>query len=410
MKHLISAIFLAISLAGFGQNTISPYSIFGPGEIQNRGFTRANGMGGAGIALKSGENLNNLNPASLIGIDSLHFISEIGAETKFTRLSSNGHSDQGLTGNLKYLAIGFRYTKWLAGSLGVTPFSHVGYNITKKNNVEGTSSTYTSTYIGSGGISQFYYTNSLKISKNLSVGLNTSFMFGSLTQNENITATDIVPQYQITRMDYMKSFYFDYGLQYSFKTKKLDYSLGVVYSNRQKLRSKHILQVADESYTVLKSEESDADYLTVPESFGIGIGIKKVDRFTLATDYRFQRWSNVRYPVQYSDFEDSHRISVGMELTPWDRRVTNASYKNWVYRFGFNYETSYLKFGGHLIDDKNVSLGVSLPLPGRISNMSLTLKAGTRGTTSNKLIRENYALVQFGFCLNEFWFIRRQYE
>jgi hypothetical protein len=235
-------------------------------------------------------------------------------------------------------------------------------------------------------------------------------MFGSLTQVENIEATDIVPQYQITRMDFMRSFYFDYGLLYTFKTKKTDYSFGLIYANRQKLHSKNILQVTDESYAVLKNIETNTDYLEVPESYGIGIGVKRPGRFIAVADYRFQRWSQVRYPVQRSKFEDSHRVSIGLELSPWEKRVINTFYKNCDYRIGFNYETSYLKFGNNLIDDKSISVGVTMPLPGKISGLSLTLKAGSKGITSNHLIRENYAMMQLGFSLTEFWFMRRKYE
>jgi hypothetical protein len=410
MKHVIIVLLIFFYVTGQGQNTISPYSIFGPGEIQNRGFGVNQGMGGTGLSLKSGSYLNSLNPASYIGIDSLHVISEIGAEGKFSGLNSNGNRKSGFTGNLKYLALGFRYTNWLAGSIGVAPFSNVGYNVVRENFVEGTNSKYISTYIGSGGISQFYFSNALKIGKNLSIGINSSFMFGSLIQDENITQTEIVPQIQITRKDYLKSFYFDYGLQYSFKIKKLDYSLGLIYSNRQKLLSKHILQVTDENLSVLKSEEYDSDHLIIPANFGIGVGIQNQGKYTVVFDYRFQKWSDVKYPIQYDKFEDSHRFSLGVEFNPWEHRVVNKFYKNWDYRFGLNYETSYLRFGNNLIDDKSVSFGVGIPLPGHISKVSLNFKLGTNGTTANNLIRERYAMFQLGFSLNEIWFIRRKFD
>jgi hypothetical protein len=409
-KQVIFFVLTSIYLTAYGQNTISPYSIFGPGEIQNRGFGTSQAMGGAGISLKSGTSLNNLNPASLIGIDSLHFISEIGAEGKFSGLKASNKSTNGFTGGLKYLALGFRYTSWLAGSFGITPFSNVGYSVVKENTVEGTSSTYYSTYVGSGGISQFYFSNALKVTKRLSVGVNTSFMFGSLTQVENIAETNIVPQLEITRQDYLRSLYFDYGLRYSFKAGKLDYSLGLIYSNKQRLKSIHTLQVADANFSVIQGEQYNSKSLVVPEMFGIGFGIQKNERLTIALDYHFQNWSNVEYPMHHGQFEDSHRISFGIEFSPWEHRVINAFYKNWDYRFGFNYETSYLKFGNSLIDSKGLSFGVGVPLPGHISKMNLGFKTGINGTTANNLIRERYALVQLGFSLNEIWFVRRKFD
>ena len=52
-----------ISLAQ--QNTISPYSAFGIGEVQSQGFALNSEMGGLGLALRPNSNLNPMNPASL---------------------------------------------------------------------------------------------------------------------------------------------------------------------------------------------------------------------------------------------------------------------------------------------------------------------------------------------------------
>jgi hypothetical protein len=367
-------------------------------------------MGGAGISLKTSGELSSLNPASYAWIDSLHVISEIGTAGKFARLNSGGRISNGFSGSLKYLALGFRYTNWLAGSFGITPFSNVGYSVTRESSVSGTSSTYTSTYEGNGGINQFYFSNALKIGKNLSVGVNASFMFGSLTQVENIKETSIVPQLQITRKDYCKSLYLDYGLQYAFTVKKLEYSLGMIYSYKQKLNADHSIQVTNSSYSTIQSDKYNTDDIKIPAFFGIGVGVQNSERYKVALDYYFQKWSDVEYPIQKDPFRDSHRFSLGIEFSPWEHRIINTFYKNWDYRFGLSYESSYLKFGDNTIDGKSASFGVGIPLPGHISKMNLTFKLGTNGTTSSGLIRENYALIQVGFTLNEYWFIRRKFD
>ena len=410
MRQVYFVIFFVAVTAASGQNTISPYSIFGPGEIQNQGFTTNQAMGGAGISLNSGNALNRLNPASCTGIDSLHVISEIGAGAKFSGLSTSSHSETGFSGSLKYLALGFRYSGRFAGSIGVAPFSHIGYSIEKENYVEGTNAVYIAEYVGSGGINQFYFTNAFEVARNLSVGVNTSFMFGSLMQEEKISPTDIVPQMQITRMDYLKSIYFDYGLQYMCRLKKLDVSFGATYSHQQKLKSKHIVTVTNESYSTVGSDEYNSDHLIIPQKFGFGIGLENKGRYVAAFDYELQQWSGVEYPIQYNDFVNSHSFSFGIQVNPWEQRVINKSFKNWDYRFGVNYKTSYLKIGGRVIDDKSISLGLGIPLSGNVSKMNLTFKAGIAGTTDNNLILEKYALLQLGFSLNEFWFIRRRYD
>ncbi|MCG6186872.1 hypothetical protein [Maribellus maritimus] len=410
MKHLLLVLLVFVSIYVGAQTTVSPYSIFGPGELQNKGFSRSGSMGGTGIALKSGNNLNNINPASYTGIDSLRLIFEFGVKGKYYDLSSSGKSNTGYTGNFNYMALGWRYTNWFAGSLGVVPFSSVGYSVSKTNYVEGKNEQFISEYVGSGGISQAYFGNAIKINKNLSIGINASYLFGSLTQEENLIATGVVPSYQIVRQDFLKSFYFDYGIQYSFPVKKWNYSFGVTFSNQQNLKSSHLLKVYDANYSLVDYDEYDSDYLKVPTKIGIGIGIYNSDRLTFLADYNFQKWSGVEYPIQLSDFKDSHRFSVGSEFRLWENRITNRGYKNWVYRLGLSYETSYLNFGSKTISNKSVSFGAGVPVPGRISNVNWGVEIGSNGTLSNQLIKENYILFHLGFSLNEIAFLKRRYD
>ena len=410
MKRIIILFLIFSGFFANSQNTVSPYSIFGPGELQHKGFGRSQSMGGAGIALRSGGSLNNVNPASYTGIDSFRIISEFGLQGKMYNLASSGKSQSGYTGNFSYLALGFRYTPWMAGSIGIVPFSSVGYSVAKENYIEGMNSKYVSLYNGSGGISQFYFSNAINIGKHLSLGLNTSYLFGPLIQEENIQQTNVSPQLQIVRQDFLKSFYFDYGLQYTFTVKKLEFSLGAIFSNEQNLKSKHILNVYNSNLSLIQGESFNTDYLEVPMNWGVGLGIKNTDKYLFLFDYGFQNWSKVQYSTQFNAFEDAHRFSLGAEFRPWEFRAINKSYKNWIYRVGVNYQSSYLSFGNKVIEDKSVSFGAGVPLPGRISNLDWSIVLGSNGTTSNRLIRENYMLIQLGFNLNEVAFLKRKFD
>lgn len=407
IKQLFIVFLFLISFSGFGQNTISPYSIFGPGEIQTGGFGTNKGMGGAGIALESGNYLNNLNPASYAGMDSLRLVLEFGLEGKMYGISSANESTSGFEGNLAYLALGFKYTPWMAGSFGMVPFSSVGYSIDRTNYVEGMDHQYISNYQGSGGISRFYFSNAVKLLKRLSLGVNASYMFGPLVQEEYIEPTTIVPDLMIERKDFLRSTYFDFGLQYKFSTPKLDYSFGATYAFEQSLDSKHITTVYDNSSTLLSYNEENTDYLVIPDIIGVGLGIKS-DRNMFALDYTFQNWSGVQYPIQSDDFTDSHKIVFGAELNPWEHRIINPFYKNWTYRFGVGYESSYLKFGDSSVIDKNITLGLSIPLYGALSKIDFSITGGMNGTTSNNLVQEKYLKFNIGFSLNEIAFVKRK--
>lgn len=406
-SQLIVFLLIITGSSVMGQNTVSPYSIFGPGEIQTKGFGTNKGMGGAGIALESGNFLNNLNPASYVGMDSSRIIVEFGLEGKSYDINSNSQSTSGFEGNLAYVAMGFRYTSWMAGSFGVVPFSSIGYSINRTNYVEGLNEQYISNYVGSGGISQFYFSNAVQLWEKLSLGLTASYMFGGLIQEENIESTNIVPALTFERKDFLQSMYFDFGLQYKFNTDKRDYSIGVTYAFQQRLSSQHHVDVYDVSSSLIQTDEYSSDHVVIPQIIGLGFGVK-AKKYNLALDYTFQEWKGLDYPIQSGEFKNTHKFNAGMELNPWEHRAVNAFYKNWTYRVGMKYESSYLTFGNASIIDRSVTLGLGIPMYGALSKMDFSVTGGINGTTSNNLIQEKYLMFNVGFSLNEIAFIKRK--
>jgi hypothetical protein len=203
--------------------------------------------------------------------------------------------------------------------------------------------------------------------------------------------------------------YFDFGLQYKFATQKRDYSLGITYAYEQSFNSDHSVILYDYSGSIVNEEEDENDYLVVPETIGLGLGIT-AKSYTFALDYTFQKWSGVEYPIQSNEFKDSHKFNLGMELNPWDYRAINAFYKNWTYRFGAKYESSYLNFGGSSIKNRSFTLGVGVPMYGALSQMDFSITAGINGTKNNNLIQENYLIFNLGFSLNEIAFLKRKID
>ena len=60
-------------------NTNSPYTRFGYGELADRSFGAGRAMGGVGYGLRSSKQINPLNPASYSCMDSLTFLFDFGA-------------------------------------------------------------------------------------------------------------------------------------------------------------------------------------------------------------------------------------------------------------------------------------------------------------------------------------------
>ena len=404
---LLTIFSVFICIPGFSQNTRSPYSIFGPGELQSKGFGKNMGMGGAGIGMSSGNFINNINPASYSGFDSLNFVYEVGFEGKYSNFRSQGDKLNDYTFNFKYVAFGFRVTDWWASSIGIAPFSNVGYTITTSTDIEGVNDKFYSSYEGSGGINHVYWGNALKLG-HFSLGAHASYLFGSIVQDEHIVQpNNLFLPFIMQRTDYLKSFYFDYGLQYSFKIKKWDYTLGAIYSNEQRLTSRHQVNVLDESYDLKSSTEYKSKQLRVPEKYGIGFSMKKGSFIHVAGDYEFQKWSGLKYPTLKDGFLDSHRVAIGAETKPWGDAITLDWYKKLTFRAGANYEASFLRLNGTQIDKKGFTLGLGVPVKNTRSLLNFAIEFGEKGTVSNRLVRENYVLFHMNFAIDEIWFRKR---
>jgi hypothetical protein len=61
------------------------------------------------------------------------------------------------------------------------------------------------------------------------------------------------------------------------------------------------------------------------------------------------------------------------------------------------------------INDFGINFGASFPTGG-YSSMDASFKIGSRGTTDNNLIRENYMQFVIGATINDRWFIKRRYD
>ena len=159
----------------------SPYSRYGLGDLSGNNNAWNFSLGQTGIALRSPSHINYTNPASYGAFDSLSFVFEGGFSAESVRLTSRFQSTSRSYASLGYLSFGFPITKWWKTALGLVPFSDVGYNVlsTEESPSAGTILTL---YSGSGGINRFFWGNAFNITKDLSVGVNVSYLFGNATR------------------------------------------------------------------------------------------------------------------------------------------------------------------------------------------------------------------------------------
>ena len=127
-KLIISSLFLgAICLSASAQSgTNSPYSQYGLGLLsdQSQGFNR--GMNGLGIGLRSGNQVNYLNPASYSSIDSLTMLVDMGLSLQLTNFKEKGNKVNARNANFDYAVASFRLFPKFGLAAGVVPFTNIG--------------------------------------------------------------------------------------------------------------------------------------------------------------------------------------------------------------------------------------------------------------------------------------------
>ena len=157
-KHLF-LVFLLMLLAASAQaqnNTNSPYTRYGYGQLSDQTFGNSKAMGGITYALRDGYQINPSNPASYSAVDSLTFIFDGGVTLQNTNFSNGTTKLNAKNSSFDYIAMQFRLHKRLGVSAGLLPYSNVGYNLSQINNTGNPDSDNTITYSGDGGLHQLY--------------------------------------------------------------------------------------------------------------------------------------------------------------------------------------------------------------------------------------------------------------
>ncbi len=404
----LSLLFIAGN-AGAQNYTFSAYSAYGLGLLENNGISENFGMGSAGIALPSERYLNTINPASFYGIDSTSFIFEVGAFGKYSSLQSQGTSLDKLGASVRYIAMGFKITKWWGIAGGLAPFSTRGYSIVNTYTTNGYNDTYQSNISGSGSINRAYIGNAFSPFKNFSIGINASYLFGSLKQNEQITYPSIrYNGMNIVNSNYFSNFTYDAGMQYKATFGRHTILAGITYNPSQTLSVRTNKLVVDSPDT-LQNDRSVYANFTLPAAAGIGLGYYWKDQLKVFVDYKFQQWSKTNYHYEEAQLTDSRQYNIGIEFAP-ERRI-NTGYWNAVeYRAGFRHEDSYLVLRGTQIKESAVTIGLSMPLRNQFSKINVSAEFGQQGTIANQLIKENYIRFTLGLTLRDRWAPRPRYD
>ncbi|WP_277467103.1 hypothetical protein [Parabacteroides sp. PF5-6] len=394
-------------------NTNSPYTRFGYGEIADRSFAAGRAMGGIGIGLRTGKQVNALNPASYTSMDSMTFIFDIGAHLQFSRYTDGTNKETNRNGNFEYMAMQFPIHERMAMSIGLIPYSFVGYQFGEA--VSEGDLAYTETFIGSGGLNEVYGGLSIDIwKKRLSVGANVGYLFGTTTHQQNVVfPTGSAGNNIVKKQDLeVRDLKLDFGMQYTHPLSATEsVVLGAVFSPARNLNATYydVLQVGN---TLEKSDTITSQRFDLPNTFGVGASYMKKNKWVIGADVMYETWGEAHFLDQKGRFDDRLRIAGGAEYIP-DILARNI-FKRMRYRAGAHYSNSYttvdLSEGQYGYKEYGASVGFGIPIRTGFSSddnrsiINLSLEYVKVKPELSSMIDEQYFRITLNLTFNEMWF------
>ena len=425
----IIAVLIAIFVTDYAaaQTSVSsPYSAFGIGNISNVTNIRSRSMGGIGIGVRDNFTVNVTNPASYSRFDSTSFIFEGGASGHYITLMTDDIDERYSNATVSHLLFGFPVTKRWKSSVGLLPYSVMGYDAIDLSYLDNIGNTQY-VFQGTGGMTQAYWGNALQLFKFLSVGVNSSYLFGTMDRIQKISFPDSSDMINTLKNNAItvSDLYFDFGAQYHTvidSVKRINLVIGATYSPQQELsarRNKMVRSYIGELHGVpllidtISMTLNQPGTITIPQGFGFGFSLSRSNRWFIGADYQFGGWKNYSSFGESDSLTNSHKFRIGGQMTP---NPNSFSYVQRIeYRLGGHYTQSYLNLRNQQINGIGITFGVGLPVTSNMirrtrSMINLGVEIGRRGTLINGLIQENYFNIHIGISIYEWWFFKRRYK
>lgn len=417
----------------------SPYGRYGFGVLSNPALGASEAMGGISYGLRRSQQVNPGNPASYSELDSLTFIFDLGVSAQLSSMSDRVNSRDFYNGNLDYIALQFPLFRNMGGSVGLLPYSKVGYNFGNRRSLSDIQ--YLETYRGTGGLSQVYFGAAWEPFKSLSIGANVSYLFGNFSHSRistPVTSNALISEgknrFSIRELKY------DLGLQYSYNisnTKSITF--GAVYSPQITTKAdvySSVMNYTSDPYQspnlepvqIISSDTLSGEGFQIPQTFGAGLTYQ-TENFLVGVDGTYQLWKNSAYSSQLDGltdnnrYNDLYRINAGAEyvIDPYSQNFFNRI----RFRGGISYSNSYINvsvsnpessqnIGMGSFNEYGINIGLGLPFhdlrTGHLSMLNIGFGYSRQDPNSQFMVGQDMFKISVNMNVNELWFFKRQFE
>ena len=419
-------------------NAVSPLTVYGLGDLSEGYFAQNFGIGGSAIALREAFYINIANPASYTALE--YTTLEVAASYKVIQQTVK-ETNQNLTntsGYLNYMGLGFKFKEWWGMTAALAPYSFVGYNIFTTDSLAGFGDVLYE-FQGKGGINQFVLGTGIEPIKNLSIGVNARYLFGSWDRSDAILFNS--PGFYNSKRNIsngVSSFTFDYGIQYTLPiAESKEIILGANYATQVNLKA--IQSLVSYNYVFNSSGiEIPIDTLTsvsnidgtivLPSRYGAGVSYGKRNpnylgyAWLVSGEYSTTQWSTFRDFSGEGGLNDSWRVSLGGYFIPaysFEGSKRAKTYFSIIeYRAGGFYENTQVSLNNNPVTNFGFTLGAGFPMvyrnlaPGEKKNtvINLGIVVGNKGTGQPDQLNERYVNFLLGVTLNDQWFQKFKYR
>ena len=161
------------------------------------------------------------------------------------------------------------------------------------------------------------------------------------------------------------------------------------------------------SITYIENEvENELGDFEMPLTLGLGLS-SSFKNFTTNLDYKKLFWENTDQQQNDGRYTDQSIYAFGLEYKQYNKKAD--FFKQVNYRFGLNYNTGFLEISNQQINSYFGSVGVGIPInkEGR-NRLNISYSYGKEGTTSSKLVQENFHKLSLNLSFNGSWFKKRK--
>lgn len=432
-KQITAIILLAGTIVSFGQtsteqyNTYSPYSIFGVGQKRFNGTSETQSMAGIGIAYTPIGATNAVNPASLTEIRQTVYT--LGATFEAINYKE-GRFQKGSSNDMyfDYLVLSVPLSAKSGVSFGVAPYSVTGYSIYSRDStiVDGSYKETLDYYSGNGGLNMVYLAAGYQIVKNLSIGVNAAYLFGTIDRTSYNAVEDRLLQTKVTESNWVNGFKFKFGLNYSMALKEeTRLYMGATYEMSAGMKNDRTYRVFtvssyDDEYDPENPQNEEAKStknFDLPWTLGVGIGAGNLKKWYVGLEGEYTvepDYVNVDFTRTEADYQSGIRIALGGNYTPQYNSI-NSYFKRVRYQAGVYYKRENYIVRNTDIYDQGLTLGAILPMTKvdsqtmSISNLNIFVNYGMMGKSGMGLVKEKYFKIGLSFSLNDRWFLKQRY-